>query len=68
MEPTPSGERRKNWEQMLASYDLSRYTFTRAVVIDEKAIPHSHPMLTLQTRHLGSDDLLLSAYVHEQLH
>jgi hypothetical protein len=30
--------------------------------------PHSHPVLTLSTRHLDSDDLLLSTYVHEQLH
>lgn len=55
-------------ERILASYDLSKYTFTHEVVIDEEAIPHSDPVLTLHTRHLGSDDLLLSAYVHEQLH
>ena len=55
-------------ERIVSSYDLSRYTFTHAVVIDEKSIPHSHPVLTLHTRHLDSDDLLLSTYVHEQLH
>lgn len=55
-------------ERILASYDLSKYTFTRSVIIDEKSIPHSHPVLTLHTRHLGQDDLLLSTYVHEQLH
>jgi hypothetical protein len=38
------------------------------VVIDERSIPHSHPVLTLHTRHLNSDDQLLSTYVHEQLH
>jgi hypothetical protein len=54
--------------RILATYDLSRYTFTHDVIIDEKAIPHSHPVLTLHTRHLGSDDALLSSYVHEQLH
>lgn len=55
-------------ERILSSYDLSRYTFTHQIVIDEKAIPHSHPVLTLHTRHLDSDDLLLSTYIHEQLH
>ena len=55
-------------ERLLNSYDLSKYTFTRHVVIDEHAIPHSHPVLTLHTRHLNSDDQLLSTYVHEQLH
>jgi hypothetical protein len=37
-------------------------------MIDERSIPHSHPVLTLHTRHLNSDDQLLSTYVHEQLH
>ncbi|HLV96973.1 MAG TPA: hypothetical protein VKS44_17405 [Candidatus Acidoferrales bacterium] len=55
-------------EKLLASYDLHKYTFTHDVVIDENAIPHSNPVLTLHTRHLGSDDQLLSTYVHEQLH
>jgi hypothetical protein len=55
-------------ERLLASYDLHRYTFTHEVVIDEDAIPHSNPVLTLHTRHLDSDDQLLSTYVHEQLH
>jgi hypothetical protein len=55
-------------ERLLASYDLSKYTFTHEVIIDENAIPHSNPVLTLHTRHLGYDDRLLSAYVHEQLH
>jgi len=55
-------------DRIVASYDLSKYTFTHSVLIDEKSIPHSHPVLTLHTRHLGQDDLLLSTYIHEQLH
>jgi len=55
-------------ERILGFYDLAEYTFTYEVMIDETSIPHSHPLLTLHTRHLGSDDELLSAYVHEQLH
>jgi hypothetical protein len=54
--------------RILREYDLSRWTFTRSVVIDENAIPHSHPVLTLHTRHRKDDELLLSTYVHEQLH
>jgi hypothetical protein len=53
---------------LLTSSDLHKYTFTHNVIIDERAIPHSHPVLTLHTRHLNSDDQLLSTYVHEQLH
>jgi len=55
-------------QHLLDVYDLHKYTFTRTLIIDERSIPHSHPVLTLHTRHLNSDDQLLSTYVHEQLH
>jgi lysophospholipase L1-like esterase len=58
----------KQLARLLTSYDLHKYTFTDRVIIDERSIPHSHPVLTLHTRHLKSDDQLLSTYVHEQLH
>jgi hypothetical protein len=53
---------------LLADRDVERYLHTRALVIDEDAIPHSHPVLTLHTRHLDDDGLLLSTFLHEQLH
>jgi acyl-CoA thioesterase I len=59
---------REQLARLLDSYDLSKYAFTDHVLIDERSIPHSHPVLTLHTRHLNSDDQLLSTYVHEQLH
>ncbi len=66
---TPAEQQTKaELQKLLAEYDTTRYTFTRTVVIDEESIPHSHPVLTLHTRHLGHDDELLSAYLHEQLH
>jgi len=37
-------------------------------MIEEGAINHSHPVLTLNLRFLDNDDLALSAYVHEQGH
>jgi len=55
-------------ERLLKTYDLSKWVFTNSIVVDEKAIPHSHPVLTLSTRHLKDDDLLLSTFVHEQAH
>jgi len=54
--------------RLFGVYDLSKWTFTKSIIIDEKAIPHSHPTLTLHTRHLKDDELLLSTFVHEQLH
>ncbi len=55
-------------EGLLARYDVSKWVRTDKVVIDEDAIPHSHPVLTLHTRHLKDDELLLSTFVHEQSH
>jgi len=53
---------------LLSRYDLSPWTVTRRVIIDQDEIPHSHPVLTLHARHRNDDELLLSTYVHEQLH
>ena len=59
---------RSQLQRLIGEHDLSKWTFTRTVQIDEKAIPHSHPVLTLHTRHIKDDELLLSTYVHEQIH
>lgn len=59
---------RAQLERLLERYDLGRWTFTEEVRIEEGAIPHSHPVLTLNTRHFDDDALLLSTYLHEQLH
>ena len=48
-------------EQVLESYDLSQYTFTRQVVIEERAINHAFPVLTLNVRFAQSADELLSS-------
>jgi hypothetical protein len=55
-------------KQVLASYDLSQCTFTRQVVIEERAVNHAFPVLTLNVRFAQSADELLSSFVHEQLH
>jgi hypothetical protein len=55
-------------EQLLKKYDVNKYTFTRTVIIEERAMNHAFPVLTLNVRFLGSDDELLSSFLHEQLH
>ena len=37
-------------ERLLATHDLSRWLFTRTVQIQSRVIPHSHPVLTLNTQ------------------
>ncbi|QSQ27216.1 hypothetical protein JY651_20880 [Pyxidicoccus parkwayensis] len=64
----PEQQTREQLRRLLERFDVGRWTYTQAVQIDEQAIPHSHPVLTLHTRHLDSDMQLLSTYVHEQMH
>ena len=49
-------------------YDLSRFEYTRKVRIAPTEMPHSHPVLTLNTSFVRDEVALLSAYLHEQLH
>jgi len=55
-------------EQVLASYDLKKYTFTRKVIIEQGAINHAFPTLTLNAGFAASPDQMLSTFIHEQLH
>jgi hypothetical protein len=59
---------RAQLQSLLQRYDLTPYIYTHEVVIDQDAIPHSHPVLTLHTRHLKQDDELLATFMHEQAH
>jgi len=60
-------ETRDQLQRLLKRYDLAGWVWTRKVVIESGAIPHSHPVLTVNTRH-SEDDLLLSTFVHERYH
>lgn len=51
---------------LLDQFDLSPWQYTDQVVIEENAIPRSHPALTLGTFNRGP--FLLASYLHEQLH
>jgi hypothetical protein len=61
-------ETKAQLQRLLKEYDLSPWIFTRSIRIDERSIPHSHPVLTLHARHVKDDELLVSTFVHEQLH
>ena len=49
-------------------HDLSRYEYTRVVRIVPGSDTFSHPILTLGNRFAENEDLLLSTYLHEQMH
>lgn len=67
---TPDELRTKQMlEELLEEHDVARFTFTNRVRIDEKATPHSHPVLTLSTRFMVRTlDCVIADYLHEQLH
>lgn len=55
-------------KHLLSAFDLRPWLFTRRVLIDQTTAPHSHPVLTVGYGDHGDDNLLLSNFVHEQLH
>ena len=52
----------------LKKYDLTPYLFTRKIIIKSGVLSHSHPVLTINTRHNNDPDRLLSVFIHEQIH
>lgn len=54
--------------RLVDGYDVERWMWTKRIRIDERAIPHSHPVLTVHTRSLGDEHGLLATFVHEQFH
>jgi hypothetical protein len=57
-------------ERLLKDYKVGKWIFTRKLLIDEQErIPHSHPVLTLNTGNVNRDSaFLLSTFIHEQIH
>jgi hypothetical protein len=63
------GERvRTMLEALRRRHDLSRFEYTQIVRIVPGGDTFSHPILTLGNRFADSEDLLLSTYLHEQMH
>jgi hypothetical protein len=66
---TPLEERgRDQLRRLLHTYDLYKWLFRREILIQSGVIPHSHPVLTLNTRYVDDDTAQLATFVHEQLH
>jgi len=66
---TPAERRtRAAVEALLAAHDLDGLVFTAEMEIEEGAIPHSHPVMVMNTAFEGDRRLLLAEFVHEQLH
>jgi len=59
---------REQLQRLLAEYDLDPWIFTTRIRIAAGEIPHSHPILTLNTKYLDDDLRQLGTFVHEQMH
>ncbi len=55
-------------EALRRRHDLTRYEYTKVVRIAPGAETVANPVLTLGNRFADSEDLLLSTYLHEQMH
>jgi hypothetical protein len=55
-------------EALRRRHDLGRYEYTQLVRIVPGSDTFAHPILTLGNRFADSEDLLLSTYLHEQMH
>jgi len=64
----PERQTLEQLKRVLNAYDVTRWTQTTIVRIESFVIPHSHPVLTLNTRYLDRDDLLLATFLHEEIH
>jgi len=66
---TPRAELTKETlQKLLIQYDLTPYIFTKHVQIEPMVIPHSDPILTLNTRNADVPNEVLTAFVHEEIH
>lgn len=59
---------KQNMLHLAQVYDLSPFLFTKKIQIQSQVIPHSHPVLTLNTRHADEPKKILSLLLHEELH
>jgi hypothetical protein len=55
-------------EEFLVKYDIERDIFTKDISIEAMVIPHSHPVLTLNTRTIDEPNMYLDTFIHEQIH
>lgn len=55
-------------QEYLKKFDVEKYIFTKKIIIQSRVIPHSHPVLTLNTRQIDQPDRYFSTFLHEQIH
>lgn len=59
---------KQNLLHLFQIYDLAPFIFTKKIRIESMVVPHSHPILTLNSRYADEPYKLLAVFLHEQLH
>jgi hypothetical protein len=59
---------KQNLLQIAQVYDLTPFLFTKTIQVESKVVPHSHPILTLNTRFAESPSHLLALFLNQQFH
>jgi hypothetical protein len=59
---------KQNLFHLAKVYDLKPFLYTKKVHIQSYVVPHSHPVLTLNTRNAEKPRELLSTWLHEEFH
>ncbi len=63
-----TGLTKQNLFHLAKVYDLRPFLYTKKIQIQSFIVPHSHPVLTLNTRHAEKPHQLLSTWLHEEFH
>ena len=59
---------KQNMLTLVKDYNLEPFLYTKIINIQSKVIPHSHPILTLNTRNAEFPQKILSTWLHEEFH
>lgn len=59
---------KQNMLHLAQVYDLRPFLYTKKIHIQSQVIPHSHPVLTINTRNAENPKKILSVWLHEELH
>ncbi|MFZ4715785.1 MAG: hypothetical protein ACOYL6_18830 [Bacteriovoracaceae bacterium] len=57
-----------NMLNLIKDYNLEPFLYTKIINIQSRVIPHSHPILTLNTRTAEFPEKILSSWLHEEFH
>jgi hypothetical protein len=63
-----TGLTKQNLFHLAKVYDLKPFLFTKKIHVQSFVVPHSHPVLTLNTRNAEKPNFLLATWLHEEFH